>query len=217
MTRVGILGAGPLGMAVASRLLGTAYEVGIATRHPAAATAEQIAPYLPGVAALSRAEAYESDIVVLAIPLRRLRAVPADRLAGRVVVDVMNHLPLTDGPLPGFDAGDRTTSEVVQEYLVGARVVRTLNHIGARELSTDSRAAGEEGRRALAVAGDDPRARRMVAELVDTMGFDPVDAGPLANSRAFAPGSVIFHGRWTAEGLREALSLATSGAGAESN
>lgn len=205
MTNVGILGAGPLGMALAARLLGTAYRVSIATRHAAAVTAEQVGPYLPGVTAVSRTEAYDADVVVLAIPLRRFRTLPPERLAGRVVVDVMNRLPLTDGPLAEFDEDPRTTSEIVQEHLAGSRVVRTLNHIGARDISTDARPSGEEGRRALAVAGDDPEARRIVARLVDTIGFDPVDAGPLANCRAFDPGSPIYHGRWTAPGLRGAL------------
>lgn len=205
MTPIGILGAGELGMALASRLLGTAYEVGIASRHPAAVTAEQIGPYLPGVRALSRTEACQADVVVLAIPLRRFRSLSPDLLAGRVVVDVMNYLPLTDGPLAEFDQDRRTSSEIVQEHLAGSRVVRTLNHIGAREISTDARPAGEEGRRALAVAGDDPQARQLVAHLVDTLGFDPVDAGALANCRAFAPGSRIYHGRWTAAGLRTVL------------
>lgn len=205
MTSVGILGAGPLGMALAARLLGTTYQVSIATRHSAAVTAEQVGPYLPGVTAVSRTEVYAADVVVLAIPLRRFATLPPERLAGRVVVDVMNHLPLTDGPLPQFDDDPRTTSEIVQDHLAGSRVVRTLNHIGAREISTDARPPGEEGRRALAVAGDDPEARQIVARLLDTIGFDPVDAGPLANCRAFAPGSPIYHGRWTAPGLRRAL------------
>lgn len=211
MTSVGILGAGTLGMALASRLLGTSYEVSIATRHPARVTAELIAPFLPGVQAVSRAEACTRDIVVVAIPLRRYRTLEPALLAGRVVVDVMNHLPLTDGTWPEFDDDPRSTSEIVQAHLAGAHVVRTLNHIGAREISTDSRPSGEEGRRALAVAGDDPAARRLVADLVDALGFDPVEAGPLANSRVFEPGTRIFHSRWTAAGLRAALAEELAG------
>lgn len=213
MTGIGILGAGGLGMALAARLLDSGYRVRIASRHPAAATAERIGPYLPGVAAVSRAEAYDNDIVVLAIPLRRFRSLPPELLAGRIVVDVMNYLPLADGHLAEFDADPRTTSEVLQEHLAGARVVRTLNHIGAREISSDWRPVGEDGRRAIAVAADDPEARRTVAALVDAIGFDPVDAGSLANSRAFAPGSPIFHGHWTAAGLRAALDRATAAGG----
>lgn len=203
MPSVAILGAGALGMALASRLIGTDYDVRIATRRPAAVTAELIGPYLPGVAAVSRAEAYKADIVVLAIPLRRYRSLPPAQLAGRIVVDPMNYLPDLDGALAEFEV--RQSSEVVQAHLAGSAVVRTLNHIGAREISTDSRPSGETDRRALALAGDDPQAREQVAALVDTMGFDPVDAGPLAAARAFAPGTPVYHGRWTAAGLREAL------------
>ncbi|WP_194793284.1 NADPH-dependent F420 reductase [Raineyella fluvialis] len=207
-TSVGILGAGELGMALASRLLGTEYDVRLATRRPAAATAELIAPFLPGVTAVGRAEAYACDIVIAAIPLRRYRSLPAEALRGRIVVDVMNHRPLVDGPRPEFDEDPRATSEIVQEHLPGAYVVRTLNHIGAREISNDSRPTGEEGRRALAVASDHPAATATVSVLVDALGFDPVDAGPLAHARAFEPGTPIFHGRWTAEGLRSALAEA---------
>ncbi|WOP20188.1 NADPH-dependent F420 reductase [Raineyella sp. LH-20] len=209
-TTVGILGAGHLGMALASRLLGTGYVVRLATRRPASVTAEQIAPFLPGVTAVSRAEAYDSDIVIAAIPLRRYRSLPAEALRGRVVVDVMNHLPLVDGPLPEFDDDPRSTSEIVQAHLAGAHLVRTLNHISAREISTDSRPAGEEGRRALAIASDHPAAAARVGRLVDAMGFDPVEVGPLATARVFAPGTPIFHGRWTAVELRQAVAEAVS-------
>lgn len=206
MTSVGILGVGSLGMAVATGVLGTGYELRIAGRR-VAATAARVGPYLPGVAVVAPAEAYEADIVLLAIPLRRYRDLPPDALAGRVVVDAMNHLPQIDGPLEPFDTDPRTSSEIVQEHLADSAVVRTLNHIGAREIGSDARPSGEEGRRALAVAGDDAEARARVARLVDSLGFDPVDAGPLANNRPFAPGGRIYHGRWTAAGMREALGL----------
>lgn len=202
---IGILGAGHLGMAIASRLLGTRYVVRLATRRPARVTAEQIAPFLPGVEAVTRPDAYASDIVIAAVPLRRYRSLPAAPLAGRIVVDVMNYLPLVDGRIPEIDADPRSTSELVQQHLPDAYVVRTLNHIGAREISTDSRPTGEEGRRALAVASDHPAATATVSALLDAMGFDAVDAGPLANGRLFAPGTPIFHGRWTADELRTAL------------
>lgn len=192
-------------MAIAARLLGTDYDVRLATRRPARVTAEQIAPFLPGVEAVPRTEAYASDIVIAAIPLRRYRSLPAEPLAGRIVVDVMNYLPLIDGRIPEIDDDPRSTSELVQQHLPGSFVVRTLNHIGAREISTDTRPSGEEGRRALAVASDRPEATARVSALLDAIGFDAVDAGPLANGRLFAPGTPIFHGRWTADGLRTAL------------
>lgn len=206
MTSVGILGAGALGMAVATGLFGTDYRLRIAGRS-VAATAARVAAFLPGTAVVPRAEAYAADIVVLAIPLHRYRDLPREALAGRVVVDAMNHLPAVDGPLEPFATDPRTSSEIVQEHLADSSVVRTLNHIGAREIGTDARPSGEPGRRALALAGDDAAARARVARLVDILGFDPVDAGPLANNRPFAPGGRVYHGRWTAPGMRAALGL----------
>lgn len=132
-----------------------------------------------------------SDIVILALPLSKYRALRPELFAGKVVVDAMNYWAPTDGVIPEF-GGARSSSEVVQDHLAGARLVRSFNHMGYHEIDEAARPAGDPHRRALALAGDDAQARDLVAGFIDRIGFDPVDAGPLAASRGFATGGPIF-------------------------
>lgn len=202
---IAIVGTGPLGMAIGQLLLGSQYRVSMASRRPRRVTAQLVEEYLPGVAAATWAQAYDHDMLVCAIPVAHWTALDPERLAGHIVVDAMNYSPLLDEPIPALERGGASSSEVLAAAWPGARVVRALNHIAARELVPDARPAGEPDRRALAVAGDDEAARTVVSGLVEAMGFDPVDAGPLARGRLFGPGTAIFGGRYTAAGLRAAL------------
>ena len=106
----------------------------------------------------------------------------------------MNYWAPTDGRIDAFEDDPRTSSEVIQDFLAGADVVKTLNHIGYHELESDGRPAGDADRRALALAGDSDRAKARVAGFLDRMGYDPLDAGALAAGRAFQPGTQIFNG-----------------------
>jgi predicted dinucleotide-binding enzyme len=201
---IGILGAGRVGTAVAREALKAGYEVRIATSKPVEDIALIVEIITPGALAVTAAEAAEADVVVLALPLHKYRTLDAAALAGRVVVDAMNYWEPTDGTMPEMTAG-RGTSEVVQDFLAASRVVKTLNHIGYHELEADGLPAGSAGRRALAVAGDDEAARAVVLALIDALGYDALDAGPLAAGRALEPGTEIFAGAHDAAGLAEAL------------
>lgn len=129
-------------------------------------------------------------------------------LAGKTVIDVMNYWAPIDGEIDDLKDDPRSTSEVIQAFLPDATVVKTLNHIGYHELEEDGRAPGSPDRRALAIATDSPGAGSMVAEFIDRLGFDPVDAGPLAAGRAFQPGTAIFTGTQTADTMRALLEQA---------
>ena len=85
-----------------------------------------------------------------------------------------------------------------------ARVVKSLNHLGYHEMEDDSMAAGSPLRRALAVVGDDADARAVVAEIIDELGFDPVDGGELRHGVALEPGHPAF-GRELSAGELAAL------------
>ncbi|MFH5823623.1 hypothetical protein [Georgenia sp. AZ-5] len=100
---------------------------------------------------------------------------------------------------------------MVQDFLPGARLVKSLNHIGYHELETDHSPAGTPGRRALAVAGDDDAARAAVTGLVERLGYDAVDAGPLAAGAALEPGTEIFNGRHDGAALEALLEAARAG------
>jgi len=110
--------------------------------------------------------------------------------------------------LTELEADHRSTSEVVQDFLAGSSVVKTLNHIGYKDLESLARPAGAPDRRALALAGDDEAARAAVGTFLDRLGYDPVDAGPLAAGRAFEPDTPIFAATHPAARLTELLSEA---------
>jgi len=71
-------------------------------------------------------------------------------------------------------------------------VVKTLNHIGYHELDDERRPAGSPERRALGVAGDDPRAEMAVAGLIERMGYDAFRFGGLSAGRLLEPGGPVF-------------------------
>jgi 8-hydroxy-5-deazaflavin:NADPH oxidoreductase len=192
---LGILGAGRVGTAIARQAMRAGYEVAIAASGDPADIELIVEVMAPGARAVTAAEAARaSDLVVLAVPLRRYVTLDPAMLAGRVVVDAMNYWAETDGHLPALETA-RSSSEMVADHLTGARLVKTLNHIGYHELETDHAPAGTPGRRALAVAGDDDAARAGVMDLIDRLGYDAVDAGPLAAGVALEPGTEIFTGR----------------------
>lgn len=202
---IGILGAGRFGTVIARQALRAGYEVLIAASGDPAVIEHLVAREAPGARPVTAAEAVRAgDVVVLAIPLRKALALDPAMFAGAVVVDAMNHWPLVDGRIPALEVA-HSTSELVQAHLTGARVVKTLNHLGSDELESDAAPPGSPGRRALAVAGDDEDARRLVMAFVERLGYDAVDAGPLAAGLALEPRSHIFNGLYDRAGLEAIL------------
>ncbi|TFD14878.1 NADP oxidoreductase [Cryobacterium sp. TMT1-2-2] len=201
-TTIGILGAGRVGTALARQAVKAGYRVLIATAKPAAENALLVDIVTPGAVAVESSQAAASDLVVLAIPLHKYRTLHPSELAGRIVIDAMNYWAPVDGVFDDFESDPRTSSEVVEEFLRHARVVKSLNHIGYHELEEDDDAAGVPTRRALALAGDDADAKAFVSSFIDRLGYDAVDAGPLSAGRAFQPATEIFTGSHTANQLR---------------
>ncbi len=209
MHKIAILGAGRVGTALARRALSAGFEVRVVTSRPAADNAFMLQIVAPGAIAASAEEAIaESDIVVLALPLSKYRNLKPELLQGKIVVDAMNYWAPTDGTLAEFD-GAAASSEVVQRFLKGARLVRSFNHMGYHEIEDAARPQGHAERRAMAVAGDDPQANLVVAAFVDRLGFDPVLSGGLASSRLFAGGTPVFGAAMTRSEMEEHLGLSS--------
>jgi predicted dinucleotide-binding enzyme len=135
---------------------GKAYRLNIA----ASGAAEKISLITeimtPGATAMMAADVIASaDLVVLAIPLHKFRSLDPDSLRGKVVVDAMNYWAPIDGTLDGFESAEGTSSEIVAEYLAGARLVKSLNHIGGirnlpgagAQLGSASRSTGVRAQR----------------------------------------------------------------------
>jgi hypothetical protein len=137
----------------------------------------------PKARAATPAEAAAAgDIVVVTVPLRAYRDVPVEPLAGKVVIDTNNYYPERDGVFGELEDGSSTTGELLQKHLPGAHVVKAFNNIWFGHLGSLGRPAGDSERSALPISGDDAGAKQAVTALLDSLGYDAVDVGPLAEN-----------------------------------
>jgi 8-hydroxy-5-deazaflavin:NADPH oxidoreductase len=175
--KIAIIGAGNVGTALASSMTRAGHEVSIAATHHE--HAEAAATAAGAVAAESNTEAVrDAEVVVLAVPYTSARdeVAPAirDAVAGKVVVDVTNPLK---PDYSGLVTENTSAAEEIQQQLPEASVVKAFNTLFA------SVQASPEPRVDAYVAGDDGKAKQLVMSLAESMGFSPLDVGPLANAR----------------------------------
>jgi predicted dinucleotide-binding enzyme len=193
LPRIAVLGAGHVGPVIARVAKAAGYQVSIAASDDPEQIELIVQVLAPGAEPRWAAEAVaEADLVVLAIPLHKFTTLDPSLLDGKLVVDTMNYWPPVDGSQEMFEDRRYSSSEIVQRRLVGSTVVKTLNHIGYHELEDERRPRGSPERRALGVAGDDPRAVDVVAELIERIGYDAVRFDRLNAGRLLEPGGPVF-------------------------
>jgi hypothetical protein len=207
---IGIIGSGNIGGTLARHLTALGHRVAVAnSRGPASLAA--LAAETGATAATVEQAARAADVVIIAVPEKSVPRLPRDILAASsaVVVDTGNYYPSRDGRIAEIEDG-LAESEWVARVL-GVQVVKAFNNIVAPSLATRGLPAGTPGRVCLSVAGDDARAKEVVLRLLDALGFDGIDAGPLAGSWRQQPGSPAYCRDLDADGLSAALAQADAG------
>jgi predicted dinucleotide-binding enzyme len=205
--RVGIIGTGKIGAALAELWVRSGHEVMISSRHP-----EQLAPLAARLGPKARVgtpaqAAAFGPVVMLAVPYNATPQVGHDyakQMAGKVVLDAGNPYPERDGAMADA-ARIKGAGPSSRDFLPGVRLVRAFNAIIAGNLLTESNRSGE--RYAIPIAGDDPVALQQAATLVRDAGFDPVVVGDLSKAHLFDVGSAVYVKLMTAKQLRAALGL----------
>jgi predicted dinucleotide-binding enzyme len=209
--KIAIIGAGNIGGTLVRRLTALGHEVSVANSRGPETLADLAAE--TGATALPVEQVAEgAEVVVVTVPQARVPDLPAGVLDaaadGAVVVDTGNYYPQQrDGRIAAIEDG-LTESQWVAEQL-GVPVVKAFNNVYADHLLTRGRPADDPERVALPVAGDDPEAKDVVLALLDELGFDGVDAGPLSESWRQQPGTPVYGTDLPAERLREALAAAS--------
>jgi predicted dinucleotide-binding enzyme len=205
--RLGIVGAGKIGTAIARAAAAGGYDVAI-SGSGAVERIELIAEVLaPGAHPATTADVvHHAELIVLAVPMHRFRDLPGDLFDGKFLIDAMNYWEEIDGIDDDLATAPMGTSVVVQQHFPSARVVKSLNHLGYFKFDQGRRTRGAPDRLGIAAAGNDPDAVAAAMRLIDRLGFDAVNAGSLDGGVALQPGGPVFGIGLSADKLAKLLS-----------
>lgn len=193
MTTVGFISSGRIAATVARLSVAAGHRVVLSDLHPSQALKDLVAGLGPLASAATAGQAAAAgDIVVMRVPLKDYQDIPVHPMAGKVVLDACNYDPQRDGHIADLDTGRVTTSGLLQRQLSGSQVVKAFNNISSRHLRSLARPQGAADRSALPIAGDDDQAKAAAAAFLDSIGYDAVDAGPLAGSWRQEPGTPVY-------------------------
>ncbi|MEV0159838.1 hypothetical protein B0I32_105346 [Nonomuraea fuscirosea] len=183
---LGLIGSGNIGGALARLAVDAGLNVVLSNSRSPETLADLVADLGPRARAATPSEAAAAaDWVVVAVPLKHQRQIPVAPLAGKVVLDATNYYPERDGSIAELDAEQVTTSELLQRHLTGSEVVKAFNNIWVNHLASLARPSGAPDRSVLPIAGDAPDAKAAATRLIDLLGYDTLDTGPLAGSWRF--------------------------------
>jgi predicted dinucleotide-binding enzyme len=203
--KIGIIGTGRIGGALARHWVNAGHEVFMSSRHP-----EELMDLAAELGPRARAgtpqeAAAFGDIILVSVPYAALPQIGADfaaELRGKIVLDTSNPNEGRDGPM-AVEAKRKGSGIASAEFLPGTRLVRAFNCIPAASLANEGDRQPE--RIAIPLAGDDAEALRVAERLVDDAGFDSVVIGGLESAALFDLGEPLARGNWSAAQFREAV------------
>jgi predicted dinucleotide-binding enzyme len=215
--KIGIIGAGSMGGTLARRLAALGHHVSMAnSRGPE--TLADLATETGAVPVPITEAGRDADVMIIAIPEKNIPDLPEGLLdslpEGGVLIDTGNYAPQQrDGRIDELENGV-TESRWVEAHL-GRPVIKAFNNIRPPSLLNLGKPAGTPARVALPVAGDDARAKAVVIDLIDQLGFDGIDAGDLDESWRQQPGTPVYCTDLDLEDAEKALAAASPGRPAE--
>src|SRR2546425_4959715 len=200
---IGVIGPGNIGEVIIRKLRDQGYRVQMANaRGPE--SLKYLATKTGGIPASLEQVVQDVDMLFIVVPQKAIPELPKGLLnraqKETIVIDVGNYYPFRDGSIDELENG--LTESVWVERQMGRPVVKALNTIPSKALMAAGRPAGSRDRVALPISGDNPKAKEIVAQLIDRIGFDSVDAGTIADSWRQQPGSPVYCTNPTKEELR---------------
>jgi predicted dinucleotide-binding enzyme len=207
--KITIIGAGAIGGNLARKLSLAGHDVQVADARGPEAVAAGVLEAGARAVALD-ASVQGRDAIILAIPFgvhEKLAELIATAPAETVVIDTSNYYPHLSGRIEAVEDGGQVESVYASE-LLGRPVVKAWNAALAETQRTRGLPAGAAGRIAIPVAGDSAEAKKVAMGLVDDTGFDPYDAGALADSWRQQPMGPAYCTELTLDELPAALAAA---------
>lgn len=201
--KIGMIGSGNVGQVLTQLCVQAGNEVVIAHRGSVDAL-EDLARVL-GAEAGTVEQAEAQEIVVLAVPFLAIKALPAPLAQDPIIIDATNYFPDRDAWIAEIERHKKTTSQVVAEHFQSSKVVKAFNTIGMTVLARLAQPEQPVDRIAVPYAGDDEQAKKVVASLIWTIGFEPFDLGGLATSFPAQADGPLFLVNETAPVLRQHL------------
>lgn len=200
--KIGIIGTGRIGGALARAWVKAGHEVFVSSRHPEELKGLVAELGRKAHAGTPREAAAFGTVVLISIPYRGMPQIGTDlraELADKVILDTSNPVESRDGAM-ATDAQKLGAGPATAELLQSKRVVRAFNCIGAGSLAADG--FRQPQRLAIPIGGDDAAALAIAQQLVSEIGFDPVVIGSLARTRVFDLGQTLATGALTAAEMR---------------
>src|SRR5437879_4768925 len=198
----GVIGPGDIGEVIIRKLRDAGYPVKMANARGPESLKDLAAKTGATPVALEQV-VQDVDMLFIVVPQKAIPELPEGLFkkakTETIVVDVGNYYPFRDGRIDELDNG--LTESLWVERQIGRPVIKALNTIPSKALMAAGRPAGSRDRVALPISGDDNKAKKIVAQLIDRIGFDSVGAGTIVESWRQQPGSPGYCTNPTTEGL----------------